>query len=107
LHTDIDPEHNGELVKRKHVAKYRYRATRKQGLKMRSALLWVFTQRIVTIPYRRFGTIYPYHLQGPRNPRSGFPRQKVLSRYHKVTYDERTVENVGYSLQHLLLARIS
>ena len=99
LHTDIDPEHSGELATRKHVANYRYRATRKQEFKMRSALFWIFTQRIVTVPYRRFGTICRSRLQGqinPRNPRSGFQRQNVLSRYHKLTYDERTAENVGY-----------
>ena len=31
---------------------------------MRSALLWVTTQRIVVIPYGRFGTTYRSHLQG-------------------------------------------
>jgi hypothetical protein len=30
---------------------------------MRTALLWVITQRVVTISYRRFGTIYQSHLQ--------------------------------------------
>ena len=31
---------------------------------MRFALYWVITQRIVVIPYRRFGTTCPSHLQG-------------------------------------------
>jgi len=73
--------------------------SRKQEFKMRSAIFWGFTQRIVTIPYRRFGTIYQYRLQGqrnPRNPRSGFQRQKVLSGCHKLTCDWRTVRNVGW-----------
>jgi len=31
-----------------------------------TALFWAITQRVVTIPYRRFGTTYWLHLQGPR-----------------------------------------
>jgi hypothetical protein len=31
---------------------------------MRSPLLWVITQRVVVIYYRRFGTTYRSHLQG-------------------------------------------
>jgi hypothetical protein len=33
---------------------------------MRNALLWVSTQRVVVISYRRFGTTYRSHLQGSR-----------------------------------------
>jgi len=29
---------------------------------MRTALFWVVTQRVVVIPYRRFGTTYRFHL---------------------------------------------
>jgi hypothetical protein len=36
---------------------------------MRSALWWDFTQRIMAVPYRRFGTTYRYHLHGSGNPR--------------------------------------
>jgi len=36
---------------------------------MRSSLFWDITQGTVVINYRRFGTIYPFHLQGSRNPR--------------------------------------
>ena len=32
----------------------------------RTALFWVITQRVVVIPYRRFGTTYRSHLQGSR-----------------------------------------
>jgi hypothetical protein len=38
-------------------------------LLLRSALFWDVAQRTVVIPYRRFGTTYRSHLQGPRNPR--------------------------------------
>jgi len=31
---------------------------------LRSALFWEITQRIVVIPYRRFGTSYRSHFQG-------------------------------------------
>jgi len=34
---------------------------------MRSALFWDFTQRIVVIPYRHFGTTY---FQGSSSPRA-------------------------------------
>ena len=33
---------------------------------MRTAPFWVITQRVVVIPYRRFGTTYLSHLQGSR-----------------------------------------
>ena len=36
----------------------------RQGVALRSALLWVTTQPTVVIPYRRFGTTYRSHLQG-------------------------------------------
>jgi len=35
----------------------------------RSTLLWVITQRVVVIPYRRFETTYRSRLYGSRNPR--------------------------------------
>jgi len=31
---------------------------------LRTALLWVITQRVVVISYRRFGTTYLSHFQG-------------------------------------------
>jgi len=34
-----------------------------------SSLLCDITQRRVAIPYRRFGTSYRSHMQGPRNPK--------------------------------------
>ena len=36
---------------------------------MKYALFWDITRRRVVIPYWRFGTIYPPHLQGPEIPR--------------------------------------
>jgi len=33
---------------------------------MRTTLFWVITQDLVIIPYRRFRTIYRFHLQGSR-----------------------------------------
>ena len=38
-------------------------------MQMRSALFCNIMQRRVIIPYRRFGTTYQYHLQGPRSPK--------------------------------------
>ena len=32
--------------------------------RMKSALFWDITHRMVTIPYRRFGTTYESHLKG-------------------------------------------
>ena len=31
-----------------------------------TALFWVITQRVVVVPYRRFGTAYLSHFQAPR-----------------------------------------
>jgi hypothetical protein len=31
---------------------------------------WDFTQRIMAVSYRRFGTTYPAHLKEPTSPRS-------------------------------------
>jgi hypothetical protein len=33
---------------------------------IKTALLFVITQREVLIPYGRFGTVYRFHLHGPR-----------------------------------------
>ena len=35
----------------------------------RCTLFWDITQRIMAIPYRRFGTTYRFHIQGSRSPR--------------------------------------
>jgi hypothetical protein len=42
----------------------RFRASAAKWI--RTALLWTITQRLVKIPYGRFGTAYRYHLQRPR-----------------------------------------
>jgi len=34
---------------------------------MRTALLWVITQQVSVISYRRFGTTYRSHIQGSRD----------------------------------------
>jgi hypothetical protein len=39
---------------------------RKLSKHLRTALYWAVTQRVVVIPYRRFGTTYRSHLQGSR-----------------------------------------
>ena len=44
---------------------------------LRSILFWDVTQRIVVIPYRRFGKTYRSHLQGSRNPSRRLPRNLV------------------------------
>ena len=56
---------------------------------LRSALFWDVTQRIVVIPYGRFGTTYRSELQGPRNPLSWPLKmgpiscpEKSVSNYH-------------------------
>jgi hypothetical protein len=41
----------------------------KYQLFLRTVLFWSITQRRVVILYRRFGTTYRFHLQGPRSPR--------------------------------------
>jgi len=41
----------------------------KEGVK-RTALLWVITQGVMVIFYRRFGTTYQSHLQGSRSLKS-------------------------------------
>ena len=43
---------------------------------MRPALFWDITQRIVAIPYRRFGKTYLSHLQRTRNPVPSSPVKK-------------------------------
>jgi len=45
-------------VSRKHVAT---EAEMRRAFKMRTALFWAIVQRIVVIPYRRFGTTYLPH----------------------------------------------
>jgi len=46
---------------------------------MTSALFCNITQRVVVIPYRRFGAIYRSHLHGSRNPRTSNPEERT---YH-------------------------
>jgi len=36
------------------------------GSILTTALFWAVTQRVVVIPYRRFGTTSPSHLHGSR-----------------------------------------
>ena len=50
---------------------------------MRAALFWAITQRVVAIPYRRFGTIY-------LDPR----------RWNPIGYPETSVRNYHYSLRN-------
>ena len=46
---------------------------------LRSALFWVVTQRVVAVPYRRFGTTYRSHLQGI--PKNGTDRSERIGYY--------------------------
>ena len=41
----------------------------KRDLPVRTALFWFIKQRVVVIPYRRFGTTYLSHLQRSREDR--------------------------------------
>ena len=76
---------------------------------MRSALFGVIRQRIVVIPYRRFGTTYRSHLQGWRKPRqfsSWWIKKSKLScrislilKMRRIWYPETSVRNCNYSLR--------
>jgi hypothetical protein len=64
-----------------------------QEPKMRTALFWVITQRIVVIYYRRFGTTYRTHPQGSRI-------HSWTLRMGPIGYPERSVRNYHYSLRY-------
>ena len=55
---------------------------------MRSALFWDIAQRMVVIPYRRFGATSQSHLQGSRNPYSSNEKRgeinKLENKFHSV-----------------------
>jgi len=59
---------------------------------LRSSFFWDITRRRIVIPYRRFGTIYPFHLQG-----SGNSRRKAFAFDCLTLKDEtgRSSRNVG------------
>ena len=46
--------------------KYIFFCTVRTATFMRTEIFLVITQRVVSISYRRFGTTYRFHLQGPR-----------------------------------------
>jgi hypothetical protein len=58
--------HSPNLLDTPRIMKATYEISDFRHKYMRTVLLWVFTQRIVVIPYIRFGTTYPPHLQGSR-----------------------------------------
>jgi len=47
--------------------------------KLRTAMLWVITQQVVVIPYRRFGTTYRPRLQGSRIQKKSHAQFKLFS----------------------------
>jgi len=57
------------------------------GFSRRPALFCVITQRVVVISYRRFGTTYRSHLQGPFRERT-------------VSCPETSAKNYHYSLRN-------
>ena len=61
----------------------------KHAFSSRTALFWVITQRVVIIFNPRFGTIYRFHLQGPRNQNLG-----------PIGCPETSVRNYHYSLRN-------
>ena len=64
---------------------------------MWKALFWVVKQRVAVISYRRFGTFYRYHLQGPRT-------QKLLDSWPLKTGEigcpATSVRNFRHSPRH-------
>jgi len=56
-----------------------------EAKKMRTALFWVITQRIVVIPYRRFGITYVSHLQRRKFRPIGWPETTVRSCHYTVS----------------------
>jgi len=48
----------------------------KRDLPVRTALSWFVKQRVVVIPYRRFGTTYLPHLQRSREDRYVVPLRR-------------------------------
>jgi hypothetical protein len=65
---NLQPQHEVTFgYKKVHHVLFGQKHTAKHN--MASALFPAFTQRMVAIPYRRFGTTYRSRLQGTRNPR--------------------------------------
>ena len=78
----------------------------------RTALFWAVTQRVVVIPYRRFGKTFRSHLQGPRitsilengsltlEDETGSPETSVKNYHYTLrnTPEERSSLNTVYSL---------
>jgi hypothetical protein len=63
------------------------------NVKVRTALLWAITQRVVILPYRRFGITYCFHLEGSK---------WVLDtcRWDPIGGPETSVRNDHYSLHN-------
>jgi len=66
-------------------------------LAMRNAIFRTITQRVVAIPYRRFGTTYRSHIRGSR----------ILLRMGLIDCTEKSVRNDRYSLRNSPEARSS
>ena len=70
---------------------------------MRSVIFRAFTQRVVAILYRRFGTTYRFNLQAPKNP--GSDHWKVAGLL--VACAETSVRNYHYKLGNMAAERRS
>jgi hypothetical protein len=64
---------------------------------MISALFWDITQRRVVVPYRRFGTTYRSHLQGP----SSFSGTVCPAKRGPIGCPETSVQNFHSALRNI------
>jgi hypothetical protein len=64
---------------------------------MRTALFWAITQRVVVIPYRRFGTTYLSHIQG------SVPFLRVILEVGSIAFPETSVRNCVTAQQGVVL----
>jgi hypothetical protein len=62
---------------------------------LKTAFFWAITQRLVLIPYRRFGVTYRSHLQGSRNQLDSLPLRMV-----PIGCLEMSVRNYHYLLRN-------
>ena len=69
--------------------------------RVRNALFWVITQRVVAITYRRFGTTYRYNFQGGRESKSfGFCVDSLTLKMVPKSGPETSVRNFHCSLRN-------
>jgi hypothetical protein len=73
----------------------RFHVSNEQASQMGTALFWAVKQRVVIIPYRRFGTTYGSHLQGSSSDCSA--NKFKIVRFYKRTLFNGIVVNVSHS----------